>query len=135
MSVHCFNSPYLWVQSRCHRATGAKLPLHKRHSLPYASSSLFSDLRPHEQLKLQQVVEADERAPLAQDHVRILASEVRPLPRNGADDRVVDPQQEALAVPGVPLTNAHELPAAERVERMRYPYKVSLKDGKGCILS
>jgi hypothetical protein len=57
------------------------------------------------------------------------------LPGNDADGIVVDPQQEALAIPRVPLTNAHELPPAERMERMRYPYKVWLKDGKGCILS
>ena len=95
--------------------------------------SLFSDVRPHEPLKLQQVVEADERAPLAQDHFWILASEVRPLPGNSADKRVVNSQQEALAISGIALANAHELPPVERMERMRYPYKASLKDGKGCI--
>jgi len=86
-------------------------------------------------LKLQQVAEADKGAPLAEDDVRILSGEVRPLPGNQVNAGVVGLQQQALAIRRGPLTNAHELPSPQRMERMRDPHKVSLEGGMGCILS
>ena len=47
----------------------------------------------HQSSKFHQVGDAQERTPLAHDHLRIGSGEVRPLRGNGADSLVIDLQQ------------------------------------------
>jgi hypothetical protein len=105
-----------------------------RHSLPYASSGPSIPPSSHEPLEFHQVADTDEGPPSRENDLWVQPSEVCPLPGHKADDSVVDLQQDALAVRRVPLTDADELPPAQRMERMRDADKVCSKDGTGCIL-
>jgi hypothetical protein len=46
---------------------------------------------------------------------------------NRADRHIIDPEQETSSVPVVSLAHTSDLPAAERMERMRDPHKT-----RGC---
>lgn len=98
-----------------------------RHNSPYMSSDSSSQSRASEaiyqQRELQQVRHAEERALLAQDHLRIRRNEVGPLWRNGTHGLAIDPQEEASPIAGVPLAHAHQLLSAQRVKRMGDAHK------------
>jgi hypothetical protein len=61
------------------------------------------------------------------DDLRIRRNEIRPLWRDRANGYIIDAEQKSLSIAVVPLTYARELPAAERMERMRYRHKT-----RGC---
>ena len=86
----------------------------------------------HQFRQLQEVREAQQRTPPAQDDFRIGRYDVRPLPRNRTEAVLVDAQDQPGAVPVVSLAHAHELPAGEGVERMRYAHKTRRSDWRGC---
>ena len=110
-----------------------------RRNLPYTSSTtserFASAEAGHKSREFLQVCDPEKRARLSHDDFRIRGNEVRPLPRNGANGLLVDPQQEPHAVSVVPLTHADELLSVEWMERMRYAYKARGSDGRTCILS
>lgn len=66
-------------------------------------------------------------------NLRIRRNEIRPLWRDRANGYIIDTEQKALSIAVVPLTYARELPAAERMERMRYPHKTRGYDRITCI--
>jgi hypothetical protein len=106
-----------------------------RHQLPYRcgriiltfgrslASAPLAKTR-HQNGQLQQVRDAQEGTPLPHNNLKIRSDRVRPLRRNRANDGLVDLQQQPLTRAVIPLPDAKERPAAERVERMRYPYKL-----------
>lgn len=67
------------------------------------------------------------------DNLRIRRNEIRPLWRDRANGYIIDAEQKSLSIAVVPLTYARELPAAERMERMRYPHKTRGRDRITCI--
>jgi hypothetical protein len=67
------------------------------------------------------------------DDLWIRRNEIRPLWRDRANGYIIDPDQKALSIAVVPLAYARELPAAERMERMRYPHKTRGCDRITCI--
>jgi hypothetical protein len=69
----------------------------------------------------------------AHDDLRIRSNAVRPLWRNRANGYIIDAEQQTLSIAVVPLTYARELPAAERMERVRYPHKARGCDRLACI--
>ena len=109
----------------------AELALHFIGALPRPAPAQAR----RETLELHQVCDPEERAPLADDDLRIRGNEVRPLRRNRANAVPVDPQQEPLAGSVVPLPHADELLSGEWVERMRYTHKARGSDRRTCILS
>ena len=74
--------------------------------------------------ELHQVGDSEDRSALPDGDRGIRHDDVRPLRRDGADSPGIDLQQEPLAVPVIPFADAGELSPAERVERMRYAYKM-----------
>ena len=98
----------------------AKLSLH-----PAAAFARFLLAKTRHQIgEFEQVRDPKESTPLPSNDLGIRGGRVRPLRRNRANDGVVDPQQQPLTRAVIPLTDAKELPAAERVERMRDPHKL-----------
>jgi hypothetical protein len=63
----------------------------------------------------------------------IRRNEIRPLWRDRANGYIIDTEQKSLSIAVVPLTYARELPAVERMERMRYPHKTRGCDRITCI--
>ena len=61
---------------------------------------------------------------IAHRDLEIGRHDVRPLQRHRAHGGLVDLEQEPRTVPVVPLPDADKLPPAERVERVRHPYKM-----------
>jgi len=55
------------------------------------------------------------------------------LRRDRANGYIIDTEQKALSIAVVPLAYARELPATERMKRMRYPYKTRDYDRITCI--
>ncbi len=53
--------------------------------------------------------------------------------RDRANGYIIDTEQKTLSIAVVPLAYARELPAAERMERMRYPHKTRGCDRITCI--
>ena len=96
--------------------------------------TLLSDESRHQVGQLQKICDANERPALADDDLWVGCDDVRPLPRHRAHAFIVDAQQEPRAVPVVPLTDADELLAAERVERVRHAYKTCRRVGRACNL-
>jgi len=76
----------------------------------------------YQAFEFQQIRHPEERTILAYDDLRIGSNEIRPLRRNRANRDIIDPEQETSSVTVVSLAHASDLPAAERMERMRYPY-------------
>lgn len=116
----------------------------KRRSFPYTSGgvvfTLISSALPshqslHELGKLQQIRQPQQRTTASDDDLGIGRDNVGPLPRHRANDIFVYAEQEPRAVPIVPFADAHELPPAERVERMRHAHKTRRRDRRACILS
>jgi hypothetical protein len=56
--------------------------------------------------ELQQVHNAKESAAAAHDHLEVRCDSVGPLRRNRANDQLIDPQQQSLAVAVVPHPDA-----------------------------
>ena len=121
--------PCRWFRLRC----GSGLPraayfLYSRGRIHFtvtraAPPSLAAEVR--DQLRqLHQVGDSGDGSALPDGDRGIGCDDVRPLRRDGADSPGIDLQQEPLAVPVVPFADAGELPPAERVERMRYAYKM-----------
>lgn len=88
-----------------------------------------------EPCQLQQIPDAEQGTPLADDNLRIRRNKICPLSGNRADDVVIHLQQDSRSVPVVPLTDTDELSSSERMERMRYPNKLCPSNGRVCILS
>ena len=63
----------------------------------------------------------------------IRRNEIRPLWRDRANGYIIDTEQKALSIAVVPLPYARELPATERMKRMRYPHKTRGCDRITCI--
>jgi hypothetical protein len=84
--------------------------------------------------ELHKVRNAEERALLAHDHLRIRGNEVGPLRRNGADGLPIDPQQNASSVAGIALAYANEILSTQGVKRMRDAYKARRWNRNICIL-
>ena len=77
----------------------------------------------YQAFEFQQIRHAEERTILAYDDLRIGSNAIRPLRRDRADRDIIDPEQETSSVTVVSLAHASDLPAAERVERMRDAHK------------
>src|ERR1700677_4987904 len=77
----------------------------------------------HKLGEINQVRDPKRRAPLPHDDFGIRSDHVGPLRRNRTNGAVVDAQQKSLAGSVIALTDADELPAAERMEGMGYPDK------------
>ena len=90
-----------------------------RAGSPGVAAELGNQLR-----ELHQVGDSEDRSALPDGDRGIGHDDVRPLRRDGADSPGIDLQQEPLAVPVIPFADAGELPPAERVERVRYAYKM-----------
>jgi hypothetical protein len=86
----------------------------------------------YQAFEFQQIRHAEERTILAYDDLRIGSNEIRPLRRNRADCDIIDSEQETSSVTVVSLTHASDLPAAERMERMRDAHKVHRWDRSTC---
>ena len=71
----------------------------------------------------QKVRNAKQRSARADHHLRIRRDDVGPLPWHGAEANLVDTQQEPCPIAVVPLSDADELPSAERVKRVSYANK------------
>jgi hypothetical protein len=89
----------------------------------------------HEVGEAKQVHNAETRTSPAEHELRVGRDVVRPVHRERADAIRVDPQQEPRTVAVAPLTNARELLAAQRVERMRDAHKARHRERRACILS
>ena len=83
--------------------------------------------------EFHQVRHPENRSPLAQNELRILGGNVRPLWRDRATGLVIDLQQKTHAVAVVPRTQAGELLSAQGMERMSHPHKVRRYERKICI--
>ena len=88
----------------------------------------------YQTFEFQQIRHAEERTILAYDDLRIGYNEIRPLRRNRADRDIIDPEQETSSVTVVSLARASDLPAAERMERMRDAHKTHRWDRSTCTL-
>jgi hypothetical protein len=86
----------------------------------------------HQLCEFQQIRNAEKRAASHGDFW-IRRNEISPLRRDRANGYIIDTEQKALSIAVVPLTYARELPAAERMERMRYPHKTRGCDRITCI--
>ena len=73
--------------------------------------------------EFEQIGQTEKRSMLAYDDLRVRSNQIRPLRRNRANGRIVDPQQETSTVTVVPLAHASELFAAQGVERVRDAHK------------
>lgn len=115
----------------------AYLTLHMRHSFIYAfwlnPLSCASVETTHEAGQFHEVRDTQEPAPFTHDDLRIRGNQICPLRSHRANGRIVDLQQQSLAVAVVALAHAGELLSAERVERMRYAYKARRSGGNVCI--
>ena len=101
-------------------------------------ASLLPRIRPAELIyqasEFQYIRHAEERTILAYDDLRIGSDEIRPLRRNRADRDIIDPEQETSSITVVSLAHASDLPAAERMERMRDAHKMHRWDRSTCTL-
>jgi hypothetical protein len=115
----------------------ASLCLHERRSLADTSlastDAVSAGKASHEAGKVDEVREAQEGTPLAQEDLQIGGDKVCPLRWYRADGRLIDLQQQPFAVAVVALADAGELPPAEGMERMGYAYKMLARGGNGCI--
>ena len=127
------NTQYSWPHIG---AFAASIPLHLRQNYPYIwpkSHNAAPGKDASQDWRVHQVHDPKECASLPHNDFRIRGGRVGPLRWNRANGLVVDTQQQTLAGPVIPLSDADELPAAEWVERMRYPHKLRRNDGKACI--
>ena len=85
--------------------------------------------------EFQQIRHAEKRTIPAYDDLRIRSNEIRPLRRNRADGDIIDPEQETSSITVVSLAHASDLPAAERMKRMRDAHKTHRWDRITCILN
>jgi len=73
----------------------------------------------HKPREIEQIRQAEERTVLAYDDFRIRDGKIGPLRQNRADCHLINLQQQTLAVNVVALAYADELPAAQRMKRVR----------------
>ena len=92
---------------------------------------LFDEAR-HQAGKLQQIVHPEHRPTFTEDDLGIGGNDVGPLPRDREDVIVVDAQQEPRSVRVVPLADADELPAGERMERVGHADKTRAWKRSAC---
>lgn len=90
----------------------AELSLH----LADASQAPLLAKTRHQIGELQQIRDPQEGTPLPHNNLGIRSDRVRPLRRNRANGAVVGLQQQPFTRAVIPLSDAKELPAAERVE-------------------
>ena len=86
-------------------------------------------------VKFHEVCGTQKRTLLAKDNLWVRRNEVCPLPRDGTNGLIVNPQQEPRPGPVMSLAHADEPPPAQRMERMCYAHKARCTDGITCILS
>ena len=67
------------------------------------------------------------------DDLWIRRNEIRPLWWDRANRHIIDTDQKALSIAVVPLAYARELPAAQRMKRMRYSHKTRRCGRINCI--
>ena len=84
--------------------------------------------------EFQQIRHTEKRTLLAEDDLRIRSRTIRPLWGNSTNGRLIDLQQEPFAIPGIPLTHARQLLAAERMEWVRDAHKTRRCTCNTCIL-
>jgi len=116
-------------------------PVAMRHIWPYIrgiipfaqlSPALLFDEARYQVGKLQEIGHPEHRAALAEDDIWIGCDDVGPLPRHRANVILADAQQEPSPVPVAPLTDADELPSAERVERVGHAHKARACVRRAC---
>lgn len=88
----------------------------------------------YEPCQFQQIRHTEHRAMLADGDLRVRSNQIRPLRRNRANSRIVDPQQKTSSRKVVPLAHASELLAAEWMKRVRDTHKTRTYDRSVCIL-
>jgi hypothetical protein len=108
----------------------AELALHPIGRLPRLPAAQTTQ----KPLKLQQVCDAEQCAPSADDGLRVRGDEVRPLAGNRAYRHLVNLQQESPAVTVIPLAHADKRLPPEWMEGMCHTYKTRRSDRKVCIL-
>ena len=96
------------------------------------SPALLLDEARHQAGKLQQIGHPEHRAALAEDDLQSGCHDVGPLLRHRANAILVDAQQESSPVPVVPLADADELLAGERVERVGHAHKARSCERRAC---
>ena len=89
----------------------------------------------HKSEQIDEVSDAHECTAVPYDDFRIRGCQIRPLDRHRADGRVVDAQQEPLAVAVVALAYTDKLPSAAWMERMHNPHKLRRFRRNVCIPS
>jgi hypothetical protein len=83
--------------------------------------------------EFQQIRNTEKRAIPTHGDLWIRRHKIRPLRRDRASGCIIDTEQKALSIAVAPLTYARELPATERMKRMRYPHKTRGCDRITCI--
>jgi hypothetical protein len=116
-----------------------------RHLLPYTRGIILLTRvgRPwqipgqarHQAGERQQVLDEKQGAASPHGNVKGRRHHVGPLRRHGADNVIVDAQQQSLAGSIVTLADAYKKPAGERVEGVGYADKLGRGSGKVCIPS
>lgn len=116
-----------------------------RHLLPYTCGIVpFTQVkRPwplpgqarHQAGERQQVLDEKQGAASPQGDFSGRRHQVGPLRRHGADDPVLDAQQQSLAGSIVTFADAYKKPAGERVEGVGYADKLRRGSDKVCIPS
>lgn len=81
-----------------------------------------------------EVDDAKARASTTENHLDVGRGEVCPLRGNGADDLLVDLQQESHAEAVVPSTDTKQRSLVEGMERVRDADKTHQRDGTVCTL-
>jgi hypothetical protein len=108
----------------------AEFPLRMICRLPCLALAQVLD----ETNEFQQIRQAKERPLPTDDNLWVRCHAIRPLRRNSADGYLIDLQQKPLAIPGIPLADACQLPPVERMEWVRDAYKTRRCIGNTCIL-
>ena len=96
------------------------------------SPAFLLDEARHQAGKLQEIGHPEHRAALAEDDLQGGFHDVSPLLRHRANVILVDAQQESSPVPVVPLAEADELLAGERVERVGHAHKARVRERRAC---
>ena len=84
--------------------------------------------------EFQQIRHTHERSMPAEDDLRLRSRTIRPLRGNSTNGRLINLEQEPSAIPGIPLTHARQLLAAERMEGVRDAHKTRRRACNTCIL-
>lgn len=107
-----------------------------RRRLAYSSNRIASrraGKTRYEAGQFNPVRNAQERAAITHCNLRILGNHIGPLGRHRANARIINSQQEPLAVAIEALADAGELLATQRVKGVGNADKVRRSDGNVCI--